>query len=79
MMPWGGATYHGWGGPGGRDAEGPQRCWPHSGQTPAGGNDPRGPCWALVPEATESLGWANTGEGASPLDTAEGEKQGLPS
>lgn len=48
-------TYRGWGGPGGRDAGGPRRCWPHSGRTRACGSDPQGPCWALVEAATETL------------------------
>lgn len=50
-----GSTYRGWGGPGGTGAGGPQRCWPHSGQTQAGGSDPQGPCWAQILAATESL------------------------
>lgn len=76
---WGGATYRGRGGPGGRDAEGPQRCRPHSGRTPAGGNGPRGPCRALVPEAMDPLCWASTGEGVFPFRYSRGgEARGSP-
>lgn len=75
---WGGATYRGRGGPGGRDAEGPQRCRPHSGRIPAGGNGPRGPCRALVPEAMDPLCWASTGEGVFPFRYSRGGEAGAP-